>query len=136
MQPARGQSQDDVTCGDPVLVQGAGTLDGADRTATQIVATVEPAGATWSRLVSEAAALRASAYLRALDDPGSEANALEAARTELEALFAAADAVGEPLPDELCERVRARDGDSSTALPYSSGPDHSPVERPTAYCAA
>ena len=86
-----------------------GSLDGLDRTLSAVVELVDPAGPTWREAVAQGVIAKERAFAALLDEPTSTADELAAARTDLEALFCATDALGEPVPDELHERVVARD---------------------------
>lgn len=93
-----------------------GTLDGADRAATVLAGEVATNAATFWTETRAAAEARTAAYFALLDDGATGAAELRAARTEIEAFFAACAALGEPLDEQLHDRVAARDGELEARL--------------------
>lgn len=93
-----------------------GSLEGVSRTATALDRLVATQAAAWSAAARSAGAERVQRYLALLEDPATEPAVLEAARGALEALFAACDALGEPLADALRSSVTARDDELERRL--------------------
>ncbi|QDU69623.1 hypothetical protein Pla86_47420 [Planctomycetes bacterium Pla86] len=93
-----------------------GSLDGVDQTISVLVDLVDPSGANWREAVAVGVIARERDFAALLDDPTSDPADLSDARTDLEALFCASDALGEPVPEALRERVSARDGELEARL--------------------